>query len=339
MDLVYTNTENNNQQNKCNECGSTNVIDELARGELTCGDCGLVLEVSRISFDKEWRSYNNTDESARSRVGDPDTPLVADKFVSSGLSFNRDASGNMISQHKRWEFFRLANLDRRRNSEIRNLRVALRELQRLTSQLGLGESVSQVASVIYRKCLKANLIRGRSINVVIAASLYMACRKDSVPITLKDVQERANSSPKELSRCIRVIISDLNIRPQNSEPDALLQKIGTTLNVTMVTQNEALDIINKAKEAGITVGKNPMSVAAAALYIAGVRTGERRTQQQLAIAAKTTPVTIRNRFKELMKVLGGFEDIKIKRGAAAIPVFITDPIQFAQEKNKSQISV
>ena len=102
----------------------------------------------------------------------------------------------------------------------------------------------------------------------------------------------------------------------------------------MVTQNEALKIITKAKDAGITVGKNPMSVAAAALYIAGVRTGERRTQQQLASAAKTTPVTIRNRFKELMVTLGGFEDIKIKRGAAAIPVIISDPIQFAQEKSK-----
>jgi transcription initiation factor TFIIB len=321
-------------QNTCNECGSTNVIDEASRGELTCGDCGLVLETSRISFEKEWRSYNESDEQSKSRVGDPETPLVADKFVSSGLNFNRDASGKLINPQKRWEFYRLANLDRRRNCEIRNLRVALRELQRLTSQLGLGESISQLASIIYRKCLKANLIRGRSINVIIAASLYIACRKDGVPVTLKDIQERANSSPKELSRAIRVLITELNIRPQNSAPNALLQKLGTILKVTMVTQNEALKIISKAKEASITVGKNPMSVAAAALYIAGVRTGERRTQQQLAAAAKTTPVTIRNRFKELMNVLGGFDDIKIKRGAAAIPVIISDPIQFAQEKKK-----
>ena len=319
---------------KCNECDSTNIIDDSARGELTCGDCGLVLEMSRITFDKEWRAYNSTDENSRARTGDPDSPLTADRYITTGLNFNRDASGKLIDSQKRWEFFRLANLDRRRNSEIRNLRVALRELQRLTSQLGVGDSVSQVASVIYRKCLKANLIRGRSIDVVMASSLYIACRKDEIAITLKDIQERANASPKELSRCIRVIITELNIKPQNNAPNALLQKLGTSLQVTMVTQNEAMKIINLAKDRGITVGKNPMSIAAAALYIAGVRTGERRTQQQLAVAAKTTPVTIRNRFKELMDVLGGFEDIKIKRGAAAIPVFIDDPILFAQEKNK-----
>jgi transcription initiation factor TFIIB len=322
-------------QNVCFECNSTNVVVDEGRGELTCANCGLVLESSRISFDKEWRSYNSDDEQSRSRVGDPDTPLIADRFLSTGLNYNRDANGKLLDSHKRWDFFRLANLDRRRNSEIRNLRVALRELQRLTSQLGLGESISHMASVIYRKCLKANLIRGRSIDVVMASSLYIACRKDEVAITLKDIQERANASPKELSRCIRVIITVLNIRPQNSAPNALLQKLGTTLKVTMVTQNEAMKIITQAQDANITVGKNPMSIAAAALYIAGVRTGERRTQQQLAIAARTTPVTIRNRFKELMDILGGFEDIKIKRGAAAIPVFIEDPILFAQEKNKA----
>ena len=330
-----SNASDSPNQNICHECSSTNVIEDEVRGELICSDCGLVLEASRISFNKEWRSYNSEDEQSRSRVGDPDSPLVADRFASSGLNFSRDAQGNLIDSHKRWEFFRLSNLDRRRNSQIRNLRLAIRELQRLTSQLGLGESISHMASNIYRKCLKANLIRGRSIDVVMAASLYIACRKDGVAITLKDIQERANSSPKELSRCIRVVLTELNIRPQNSAPNALLQKLGNTLSVTMVTQNEAMKIIDEAKNAGITVGKNPMSVAAAALYIAGVRTGERRTQQQLAIAARTTPVTIRNRFKELMDVLGGFDDIKIKRGAAAIPVIIDDPILFAQEQVKS----
>ncbi len=46
-----------------------------------------------------------------------------------------------------------------------------------------------------------------------------------------------------------------------------------------------------------------MSLAAAALYISTIQTGERRTQQEIATIAKITPVTIRNRFKELVKIL------------------------------------
>ena len=75
------------------------------------------------------------------------------------------------------------------------------------------------------------------------------------------------------------------------------------------------------------MGKNPLSVAAAAIYIAGIRTGERRTQQQVAKAAKTTPVTLRNRFREIVDALE-FSDVIVKRGAASAPVYIRDPWKF-----------
>ena len=315
---------------KCTECDSTDVITDVTRGESTCHNCGLVLNTSMISTGKDWRSYNSLEEKQRSRVGDPSNSLMPDGLSSSiGLGFSRDAKGNMISAERRWEFSRLANIDSRRNGEIRNLRIALRELQRITSHLGIGESVARTASIIYRKSLKASLIRGRSIDCVIAASLYIACRKEGIPITLKDIQSRANASPKELSRCVRVLISNLKIRPRNSSPDVFVRRLADMLSMTMHTCQIGVGIVNQAKQAGITVGKNPMSVAAAALYIAGVKTGERRTQQQLANAARTTPVTIRNRFKELMDVLG-IEEIEIKRGAAAIPHYITDPLFFAK---------
>ena len=96
----------------------------------------------------------------------------------------------------------------------------------------------------------------------------------------------------------------------------------------MATRNVACAIVDRTKGASITDGKNPMSVAAATLYVAGVQTGERRTQAQMAGAARTTPVTIRNRFKELLDVLQ--IDFDIKRGAAAVPVYIEDRVAFVR---------
>ncbi len=331
--LIMTSQDLDDEIAKCTECKSNDIITDITRGESTCHNCGLVLNTSIISSAKEWRSYNSLEEKQRSRVGYPTSPLMPDNFSSSvGLGFSRDAKGNMISAERRWEFSRLANIDSRRNGEIRNLRVALRELQRITSHLGIGESVARTASVIYRKSLKVNLIRGRSIDCVMAASLYIACRKEGVPITLKDIQSRANATPKELSRCVRVLITNLKIRPKNSSPEAFVRRLADMLTMTMHTSQIGVSIVERAKKAGITVGKNPMSVAAAALYIAGVKTGERRTQQQLANAARTTPVTIRNRFKELMEVLG-IEEIEIKRGAAAIPHYVSDPLFFMHKSN------
>ena len=44
-------------------------------------------------------------------------------------------------------------------------------------------------------------------------------------------------------------------------------------------------------------------MAAAAIYIASVQCGERRTQREVAEVAGVTEVTIRNRYKELTEKL------------------------------------
>ena len=71
---------------------------------------------------------------------------------------------------------------------------------------------------------------------------------------------------------------------------------GATLTITN-------DILNKATEYELTSGRGPLGVAAASTYIASVLSGERRTQKEIAEAAGVTEVTIRNRYKELIREL------------------------------------
>jgi len=117
-----------------------------------------------------------------------------------------------------------------------------------------------------------------------------------------------------------VIIEELGLRATPTDPKVLVQRLGNELDLTIDTQKIAIDIINKAVDSNVTIGKNPVSIAAASLYIACVKTGERRTQHQIAKAANTTPVTIRNRFKELEAQLN-IKNLQVKRGAAAVPVY------------------
>ena len=53
----------------------------------------------------------------------------------------------------------------------------------------------------------------------------------------------------------------------------------------------------------MTAGKDPTGLAAAAIYIAGIIEGERRTQREIAETATVTEVTVRNRYKELVRKL------------------------------------
>ncbi|HIP63507.1 MAG TPA: transcription initiation factor IIB, partial [Archaeoglobus profundus] len=69
-------------------------------------------------------------------------------------------------------------------------------------------------------------------------------------------------------------------------------------------QKKAIEIIKKAEEKELTSGRGPTGVAAAAIYIASILCGERRTQREVAEVAGVTEVTIRNRYKELAEKLG-----------------------------------
>ncbi len=312
---------------KCPECGTLdNVVSDPRSGQFICACCGVVVDSLMFDQGPEWRAYNYQEEQDRSRGGSPLSLLQPDFGIKTQISRSRkDGKGRKLSSSKRLVYNRLTNVDNHAHeSEIRNLRIALRELKRLRSQMELPDRTAQMASSYYRQCLKKNLIRGRSIDGMIAASLYLACRKTKIPLTLKDVSTNTNVSFKELGRCVRTIAQHLHTKPDSGRHEALIHRLGEELSLSMPTRMIAVDIAKKTKIYGITVGKNPMSIAAACLYIAGVKTGERRTQQQIARAAKTTPVTIRNRFKEIVRVLG-MNDIEVKRGAAAVPVFIEDP--------------
>ncbi|MHA2202657.1 MAG: transcription initiation factor IIB [Candidatus Hodarchaeales archaeon] len=292
------------QEPKCPECGSVDIVMDFAKGTSICASCGLVLDM-QIDMGPEWRAYNSSELAERSRTGSPITPLKAEMGLRTQIgNIRKDISGKTLPFSSQTKYRRLSRIDNRtRKSEIRNLRFALKELKRIKSQLELPEDVAEMGAMIYRKALKKNLIRGRSIDGMISASLYLACRRKKLPQTLKDIASVSNISSKELGRCIRIILQKLDLKVFPSDYSALVHRLGISLRVTMKARRQAVVILNIARSKGATVGKNPMSLAAAALYISTIQTGERRTQQEIANVAKITPVTIRNRFKELIKIL------------------------------------
>lgn len=192
----------------------------------------------------------------------------------------------------------------------------------------------------YKRAREIGLLKGRTIEAMSAACLYLSARDEGATKSLREIISVSNLELNELSASVRLIIERLGIRPKRTNFALECHRLGTILNMTPQTCNEAVRIIEKAQQAGLTIGKNPASVVSAAIYIAGNQTGERRTQDQIAKAANTTAVTIRNRFKEIVKKLN--LDVPVKRGAAARPFYVEDPTSFAKKlrekkQNKQKI--
>lgn len=294
-------------EDHCPECGSGNMVHDEDSGEIICGNCGLVVKESLINDGPEWRAFTPGEKESRSRVGVPLSFAVHDKGLTTVIGrIGKDAYGRSIPLNTKLQMLRLRKWQIRsrvHSSTDRNLAQAMAELDRLCDKLHIPANIKERAAVIYRKALDSGLVRGRSISAIAAASLYAACRITQTPRTLREIARQSPIEKKDIARCYRLMLKDLNL--QMPKPDAQLRvpKIAAKIGVGERTQQAAVEILRRAEKIRTTAGKDPMGLAAAALYIACIMNNEKRTQKIIADAAGVTEVTIRNRYKGLKDAL------------------------------------
>ena len=147
------------------------------------------------------------------------------------------------------------------------------------------------------------MIRGRTIEGVIAAVLYAACRQCNVPRSLEEISNTTELKKKEIGRNYRNISRKLELKLLPTTPQDYISRFCNRLELSNDVQTKTIEILRKAKQKELTNGRGPTGLAAASLYIASVLCGERRTQREVSEIAGVTEVTIRNRYKELAKKL------------------------------------
>ena len=237
------------------------------------------------------------------RTGAPLTYTISDKGLNTTIDWkDKDIHGHKIPERNKAQIYRLRKWNKRMRvsgAGERNLAFALSELDRDSSRLGIPRSVREDAAIIYRSAAKNKLIRGRSIEVVVASALYAACRRCNIPRTLDEIAIASNVSKKQVGKTDRFLSRELNIKLKPTSPSDYISRFASKLGLSGEVQAKAIEIINKAVKAGLSSGKGPTGVAAAALYIASLLLGERKTQKEVSEISGVTEVTIRNRYKEL----------------------------------------
>jgi len=281
---------------------------DSSRGEVYCSKCGFVVREKTVETGPEWRSFSNEEKDERSRTGLPTSIAIHDMGLATIIGGeNKDAAGRSLSGAMKSSVERMRTWDRRsqmHESADRNLKQAFSELRRLSEKLSISEAVTERAAYIYRKALERNLVRGRSITAILAASLYAACRDREVPRTLKDVAAASNVKKKDIARSYRLLVKEMDLKMPVVDAAKCVTRIASRAKVSEKTQRRALQILLKAGQARISAGKDPMGLAATAIYVACTLEGEGITQRAVAEASGVTEVTIRNRYKGLKSLLG-----------------------------------
>ena len=205
------------------------------------------------------------------------------------------------------QLFRLRKWQQRirvTNAAERNLAFAMSELDLLTIANSLPRTVKETASKIYRKAVSKNLVRGRSIESIGAASVYSACRICGVPRTIDEIAETSHIGKKELGKTYRFLARELKLNIRPAQPQDYVQRYGSALKLSENTKRRAISILDEAAEKELMSGLGPSGISAAAIYIAANQTGERRSQREVSLAADISEVTLRCRYKKLSESLG-----------------------------------
>lgn len=283
----------------CPECKrSTEVVFDHSAGDTVCSECGLVLEAHSIDETSEWRTFAN--ESADNdpvRVGGPTNPLLTDGGLSTVIAKPNGAQGDFLSSSLgRWQ--------NRGSNPDRSLILAFRTIATMADRLGLVATIKDRANEIYKKVEDLKSIRGRNQDAILAACLYIACRQEDRPRTVKEICSVANgATKKEIGRAKEFIVKQLEVEMgQSMEMGTIhagdfLRRFCSHLGMTNQAVKAAQEAVQKSEE--LDIRRSPISIAAAVIYMITQLSEEKKPLKDISLATGVAEGTIRNSYKDL----------------------------------------
>jgi transcription initiation factor TFIIB len=290
----------------CTLCNKqTNILTDPESGEVICTSCGSIIDDKAQESQIQWSGFNAEERNSRARTGAPTSLAKHDRGLSTIIGkTNRDASGQQIDTAMRNRIGRWRAWDVRSqaHSTDRNFHTAFAQLDMMKSTLGLPESVIEKIAYLYRKIQDRGMVKGRTIKGVLAVASYIACRELEIPRTIKEISNISNVREKEISRIYRKVMVELDLKIPQVDLMKIMAKIANKCSIAEKTKRHALKIMNEIIKNGVSVGKHPMGIAGAVLYMACKNYQEGITQGQIAEVAGVTEVTIRHNLNSIVKM-------------------------------------
>ena len=125
-----------------------------------------------------------------------------------------------------------------------------------------------------------------------------------VPRSLDEIPSYSGASRRDVARCCGEVVGRLRLRVPLPNLAFFVPRICERLGLSHTTARKAVEIAERARELGVSGGRDPAGLAAAAVYLAAQLSGEHRIQRLVAKAAGVTEVTVRNNYKRVAEALG-----------------------------------
>ncbi|XP_058228627.1 plant-specific TFIIB-related protein 1 [Rhododendron vialii] len=200
---------------------------------------------------------------------------------------------------------------------VDNLRAYLQIID-VSSILGLDCDISDHAFQLFRDCSSATCLRNRSVEALATAALVQAIREAQEPRTLQEISIAANLPQKEIGKYIKILGEALQLsQPINSNSISVhMPRFCTLLQLNKSAQELATHIGEVVINKCFCTRRNPISISAAAIYLACQLEDKRKTQAEICKVTGLTEVTLRKVYKELLE---NWDDLLPPNYTPAVP--------------------
>jgi len=293
----------------CPDCRdpNPNIREEFGSGDLVCGDCGLVLGDRIVDTRSEWRTFANDEGDDPSRVGAANNPLLDGmEQLDTVISF-RDGGSGMAR-----ELQRAAAKSSAAKSE-RNLLSAFREISNMCDSISLPKTISDIAKQLYKRADEEKVLRGKSIDAIVACCIFIACRQAKVPRTFKEICQLTRVPKKTIGQCYKALEQAFSLNsapPANAGSSAsgsgnpngpsggtsaedLLARYCNHLNLHPAVQGVCTHVVLAARQYSIAQGRSPVSIASGAIYFCSQLLGYPKSAKEVGGVAGVSDSTVK----------------------------------------------
>lgn len=269
------------------------MVEDPRAGDLICTQCGLVVGERLIDVGTEWRSFSDERSgNDPSRVGAPENPLLSSSDLTTSIAVSFGGSDGDRA---------LANAQRKlASSSDRQMTQALMLIREMSDKINLARSIQDRAAKRFKEVLESKALRGRSQEAQAAACLYIACREEGVPRTFKEICAVSKVSKKEIGRCFRLITKTLETNLELITSADFMSRFCGNLSLPYPVQVAATRIAKKAVEMDLVAGRSPISIAAAAIFMASQAGSEKRNAKEIGEIAGVAEDTVRQTYRLLL---------------------------------------
>lgn len=182
--------------------------------------------------------------------------------------------------------------------------IAEREISRIVESLDGDRSLETLSNAIFHRALDEKLIENRTFSDVATASVYSACRVDSLPHTLREITEETQSEKKEIGRTYAEMSKNLDLKVGPVDPEKFIHEYCQKLDLDNKIEQRATELLEMAKEENFHSGRSQSVLATSSIYIAAQLQGEFISQSMLSNVSGVNERTVREVYQKQIKIIG-----------------------------------